>query len=480
MNRLVISKMKTLGTMLAMELALLAWAGIAPASEMQDAVRAGDAEKVKALLKADPDLLNEQDERGLTPLHIAAASGHKEVVQMLLASKAAVDVKGDYGSTPLHVAAAKGQREIVEMLLSSGADVNAVDKQGQTPLTWALDENFSEVAAVLRRHGGKASPKTVLNQWRVAYTHVSEPKSVVCSNGTLWEKVWQHVQQKAPAPLETNQLGIVIFMGQRPTGGYGLEVLSSAVTSTNYVIKYEEVTPQGFVTEAVTTPAVFALVPWTNLQVKLIKEEPEQPDRWIQQYYRNPSPDKFATEVRLAQKQGFLSKEGACYGAAGFFARLFAAHETRVQGWMSLVNSFPAQDRKLFFIALRWADTPKATKVLERYASEDTEARYCRNILTVPSFKTLTHPTADELDGCWGSFFATGDKDYVLTVIRCATTPHEPGEVTPPQYAARWSLRSLCQEDTTIARIKGQFYQTASAEQRRSLDELFSEDQRAK
>jgi ankyrin repeat protein len=41
------------------------------ASEIHEAVRAGDLAKIKALVVKDPKVVNEKDDRGRTPLHFA-------------------------------------------------------------------------------------------------------------------------------------------------------------------------------------------------------------------------------------------------------------------------------------------------------------------------------------------------------------------------------------------------------------------------
>ena len=58
-------------------------------------------------------------EDGRTPLHMAAAKGHTEVVKLLLAKGAQPDVKAKDGSTPLHLAAEGGFKDIVELLLTA-------------------------------------------------------------------------------------------------------------------------------------------------------------------------------------------------------------------------------------------------------------------------------------------------------------------------------------------------------------------------
>ena len=56
--------------------------------------------------------------------------------------------------TPLHWAAYRDHKEIVELLIAEGADVNAKDA-GTTPLDVAEEFNLSELASILRKHGGK-------------------------------------------------------------------------------------------------------------------------------------------------------------------------------------------------------------------------------------------------------------------------------------------------------------------------------------
>jgi ankyrin repeat protein len=54
---------------------------------------------------------------------------------------------------PIHNAARTGRIEYVKQHLIAGTDVNAKDEDGETPLDWA--EDYPEIAALLRKHGGK-------------------------------------------------------------------------------------------------------------------------------------------------------------------------------------------------------------------------------------------------------------------------------------------------------------------------------------
>jgi ankyrin repeat protein len=86
------------------------------------------------LLKIGTDV-NAQDDDHTTPLHLAAANGHLELVRTLLGHSvdvAAATTRGE--STPLHFASKGGHVEIVQLLIQNGADVNTRDRNQSTPL----------------------------------------------------------------------------------------------------------------------------------------------------------------------------------------------------------------------------------------------------------------------------------------------------------------------------------------------------------
>ena len=90
-----------------------------------------------------------------TPLDMAIFREHTEIAELLIAKGADVNARDDDGFTPLHIAAYEGHKEIAELLIAEGADVNAKDDDGDTPLDYAHRRVYTEVAALLRKHGGK-------------------------------------------------------------------------------------------------------------------------------------------------------------------------------------------------------------------------------------------------------------------------------------------------------------------------------------
>lgn len=115
----------------------------------------GRASRVREIIEADPSLLAARSADGFTPLHLAAYFGDEETVAALIDRQADVNaVSGNPMSlTPLHSAAVRGARGIVERLLAAGASVNARQQGGWTPLHAAAHIGDVELIAILLAGG---------------------------------------------------------------------------------------------------------------------------------------------------------------------------------------------------------------------------------------------------------------------------------------------------------------------------------------
>ena len=64
----------------------------------------------------------------------------------MLSHGARSNIRDAGGATPLHYAAANGHKEVVQMLMKKGADKSVRDHEGRTPQEYARRNNHDEVA----------------------------------------------------------------------------------------------------------------------------------------------------------------------------------------------------------------------------------------------------------------------------------------------------------------------------------------------
>ncbi|XP_039610088.1 POTE ankyrin domain family member B-like [Polypterus senegalus] len=100
------------------------------AGELHKAAAEGDLERIRELLPRSD--INMRNGCNRTPLHIAAAEGHVDVVRLLAEHKADLDLWDDHGETPLLTAIARQKRECVFVLLDLGADPGIVNHHGDS------------------------------------------------------------------------------------------------------------------------------------------------------------------------------------------------------------------------------------------------------------------------------------------------------------------------------------------------------------
>jgi ankyrin repeat protein len=95
---------------------------------------------------ADPD--SDENLMRQTPVFIASALGHGEVVKFL-ASKSVLEKSDEEFRTPLFITSCFGHADVVRTLLDFGADINARNVDGQTPLYCAARGDKVDVVEML-------------------------------------------------------------------------------------------------------------------------------------------------------------------------------------------------------------------------------------------------------------------------------------------------------------------------------------------
>lgn len=153
------------------------------ATDLHQAVQQLDQKKIVKLLKAGADI-NARNEKGETPMHIAARIGRYAVIEKLLAYHPDLSIENHQGYTPLaiaihynyvksiqamvkaqkstipgialpplHRAVAEHDTKTIKRLLRQGADVDSLDSSGRSALQLAAKAGDPEVVRLLIAEG---------------------------------------------------------------------------------------------------------------------------------------------------------------------------------------------------------------------------------------------------------------------------------------------------------------------------------------
>jgi len=117
---------------------------------------AGYTELLKKTLKAGGDVHSTDSDNG-TGLIRASDRGHVEIIKELLKTDIRVNHVNRMGWTALHEAVIlsdgdERHTEVVRLLVAAGADVNLEDKDGLSPLQHAKNKGFTHIIKIMEKN----------------------------------------------------------------------------------------------------------------------------------------------------------------------------------------------------------------------------------------------------------------------------------------------------------------------------------------
>lgn len=127
--------------------------------ELMQAADRGDMSAVSSLLDQSIDADTQIPILGSSPLILAAAKGHTEIVRLLLDRGAHINATDHTGWTPLHAAIYGGHAEVVQCLLERGAQLDQ-------PNHWYLTSPVALAESLARDSDDRRKVLTVLKAFK--------------------------------------------------------------------------------------------------------------------------------------------------------------------------------------------------------------------------------------------------------------------------------------------------------------------------
>ena len=132
-----------------------------------------ELECVRLLLEDGRASLHSRSAHGMSVLHHAASSASIRTLRLLLeqsVSNAVTNAVNEWDETPVHLAAASGHKTSIECLVAAGADLKLQDRWGRTPAMVARQQGFKPEALGL--------PPLSSDEERAALEALSQPKQL--------------------------------------------------------------------------------------------------------------------------------------------------------------------------------------------------------------------------------------------------------------------------------------------------------------
>ncbi|HVL40295.1 MAG TPA: ankyrin repeat domain-containing protein [Fimbriimonadaceae bacterium] len=139
-------------------------AGVRGPLSISEAAALGDLQALETALEYEHVETISPD--GFTPLGLAAYFGHLEAVRFLLSrgARPGAHSQNPLNVTPLHSALAGGHVDLARLLLDAGSDPRAAGGEGWTPLHYAADLGDAELAGWLLERGADPEARNSAGQ----------------------------------------------------------------------------------------------------------------------------------------------------------------------------------------------------------------------------------------------------------------------------------------------------------------------------
>ncbi|MDR1191101.1 MAG: hypothetical protein LBK60_05460 [Verrucomicrobiales bacterium] len=187
----------------------------------------------------------------------------------------------------------------------------------------------------------------------------------------------------------------------------------------------------------------------------------QQYNDWMKTFYQTKDAQGFDGFWRNLVQEKWLENETAVAPIIGFVSQVLRQYPELIKGRLDDLKKIPPSQLKTCALMLWYSDTPAAKKILAQIDYRVNEP--------VPSIGDKKIERPEDLDFCWGWFFATGDTralDPIISALdfgkyagalkkfkaSAQTVADRDAAVKDAMFgAARWSLTANGKQDPTVS-----------------------------
>lgn len=148
------------------------------AKSIFDIARSGTVAEVKEQMKQNPDVINQNNESGFSPLILACYRGNIEVADFLMDKVKDINYNSSMG-TALMAVVYKGDLKLTQKLLDHKSDINTTDATGTTPLIFASKLGNIEMVKLLMKNKADKNLKDKQGTTAFEYAVLSKNQELI-------------------------------------------------------------------------------------------------------------------------------------------------------------------------------------------------------------------------------------------------------------------------------------------------------------
>ena len=107
---------------------------------------------------------------------------------------------------------------------------------------------------------------------RGTHSNVDGPRQVVVRTAADWGALWKQHAGERPMPAVdfAKEAVAAVFLGTRPTGGFGVELVGAGEMAGAFVLQYRETkpAPDAITAQVITSPFLLVAMPTVDGDVK--------------------------------------------------------------------------------------------------------------------------------------------------------------------------------------------------------------------